>query len=419
LSHQPRNLVLSIQLGPWNGRTFAIPPGQIFTVGRREPANIKIEVDPAISGVHFEVENQGQAAWIRDLGSRNRTYVNKQAITSIELKDGDEIKAGKTVFQVLWECASIDPSLVEESKNEEISSPDENPTRHSPLQPAVPPPSIPFPSLIEETDYKRTSSFEPDDVEAEETPPRSHIPNREEVEVDFDFSAFDNYSRIDSPAGFNENTSSTKPRESSERFSGEAGIKKTQDSIVSNSLSEDLSVRSLSLYQSPASSFSVLLESLVDVAEFMVVPHFRKLGLDIPVGLDEVSLFPNLHNASQYLPVGVMGRNWVRGFNQKWTQQLVHHDGIVVLVGEECRGIASRLSRVAVEGFSMPNGFVGWYWPSQLIHMRSRMTKESLSEWLGEDWMALIYPDIDQSIISSIAKGQAGNVLERLGFERH
>lgn len=65
-------------------------------VGRRG-AEITIE-DPTLSGRHFMIEERGQEFFLRDLDSTNGTYLNGHLVRSAQLKKGDEIQAGQSVF---------------------------------------------------------------------------------------------------------------------------------------------------------------------------------------------------------------------------------------------------------------------------------------------------------------------------------
>jgi hypothetical protein len=54
-----------------------------------------------MSGVHFAVETDERACYLRDLGSRNGTLLNGQPVKQHTLlRQGDEIRAGDTVFRV-------------------------------------------------------------------------------------------------------------------------------------------------------------------------------------------------------------------------------------------------------------------------------------------------------------------------------
>ena len=52
--------------------------------------------DPAISSRHFQVEAFGKEFFLRDLDSRNGTYLNGSKIRYSQLLPGDQITAGKT-----------------------------------------------------------------------------------------------------------------------------------------------------------------------------------------------------------------------------------------------------------------------------------------------------------------------------------
>lgn len=62
-----------------------------------------------MSGVHFSIECSETQCHIRDLHSRNGTFVNEERITTAVLKSGDKITAGETSFSVIAE-QSVDPA---------------------------------------------------------------------------------------------------------------------------------------------------------------------------------------------------------------------------------------------------------------------------------------------------------------------
>lgn len=75
--------------------------GQTLQVGRTEYADLCISDDPLMSRVHFALDSDSGMIRIRDLGSRNGTYVNGQLIKIQELNHGDMIVAGQTRFDVV------------------------------------------------------------------------------------------------------------------------------------------------------------------------------------------------------------------------------------------------------------------------------------------------------------------------------
>jgi ribosomal protein S27E len=63
--------------------------------GRAAQADVDLG-DAAISARHFQVELAGTEVYIRDLQSRNGTFVNGRRIRYAELRPGDEVLAGAT-----------------------------------------------------------------------------------------------------------------------------------------------------------------------------------------------------------------------------------------------------------------------------------------------------------------------------------
>ena len=68
------------------------------TVGRGASVDIKIE-DDGLSRRHFMVMREGEDYLIRDLSSRNGTWVRGQRASSIRLSHNDCILAGHTLFR--------------------------------------------------------------------------------------------------------------------------------------------------------------------------------------------------------------------------------------------------------------------------------------------------------------------------------
>lgn len=68
-------------------------------IGRRDDCQIRIPLS-SVSRQHCELVNDGTRLSVRDLGSSNGTFVNRQKIVEQALKPGDLLAVGPCVFVV-------------------------------------------------------------------------------------------------------------------------------------------------------------------------------------------------------------------------------------------------------------------------------------------------------------------------------
>ncbi|MCU0723536.1 MAG: FHA domain-containing protein, partial [Planctomycetes bacterium] len=88
--------VLRIKNGPDKGKAIEIGDAPV-TVGRDASETIQI-LDQGASRRHAEVFRIGEMVFIRDLSSKNGTFVNDERIQEELLQIGDKIKIGTTLF---------------------------------------------------------------------------------------------------------------------------------------------------------------------------------------------------------------------------------------------------------------------------------------------------------------------------------
>ncbi len=94
-------LILRVTDGPHRGKEFTFEGHDTFLVGRVNDAHLQLSFDdPYFSRRHFVLEVNPPRCRLMDLKSRNGVQVNGQRVEVADLKDGDEIKAGHTVFKV-------------------------------------------------------------------------------------------------------------------------------------------------------------------------------------------------------------------------------------------------------------------------------------------------------------------------------
>ena len=85
--------------GPEKGKSFALE-GDLVTMGRGSESNIRVR-DKSVSRRHLEIIRQRDRYFIKDLNSKNGTYVNDELIKPgkpFELEQGLPVAVGKTVF---------------------------------------------------------------------------------------------------------------------------------------------------------------------------------------------------------------------------------------------------------------------------------------------------------------------------------
>ncbi len=98
---RPYLLVLA---GPHLGEIHPLPPDRDLAIGRGDGADIRLR-DEGVSRRHAVLRVEGDAAWLRDLGSQNGTHVDGARVNAIQLKDGARVQLG---FSTVLKLAFID-----------------------------------------------------------------------------------------------------------------------------------------------------------------------------------------------------------------------------------------------------------------------------------------------------------------------
>ena len=101
----------------WNpaGRELITLGGERVTVGKSSTNLVSLNHDSTVSRVHAVLENLGFAWSIRDVGSRNGTYLNGEKISAERvLRSGDELRIGKSRL-VFWEVKDADETTAGEA----------------------------------------------------------------------------------------------------------------------------------------------------------------------------------------------------------------------------------------------------------------------------------------------------------------
>jgi pSer/pThr/pTyr-binding forkhead associated (FHA) protein len=89
----PGQALLVVQRGPNAGSRFLIDK-DTTTTGRHPESDIFLD-DVTVSRRHAEFHRTNGKFLIRDVGSLNGTYVNRQRVEETQLANGDELQIGK------------------------------------------------------------------------------------------------------------------------------------------------------------------------------------------------------------------------------------------------------------------------------------------------------------------------------------
>ena len=113
----PGKITLTVVAGRKQGELFVFDQHDTLLFGRMDDCQISLPDDQQVSRYHFILEANPPVARLRDLGSRNGTFVNGQKYGGrekhetpdegarrqypyVDLHDGDEIRVGQTILRV-------------------------------------------------------------------------------------------------------------------------------------------------------------------------------------------------------------------------------------------------------------------------------------------------------------------------------
>jgi FHA domain len=117
---------MSSHLEVWkpSGRELITLSGQRVTIGKADTNLVSLEHDATVSRLHAVLENLGSAWSVRDLGSRNGTYLNGEKISAERvLRSGDELRVGSSRL-IFWQVRQAgEPSAKDETVSAEPAAP--------------------------------------------------------------------------------------------------------------------------------------------------------------------------------------------------------------------------------------------------------------------------------------------------------
>lgn len=143
-------LLLELRSGPSAGQKLSLNPGRPLRIGRTDKADHAFPDDRQMSGLHFAVEHTEKGCRLVDLNSSNGTFLNGARVKEAMLANGDQIRAGATVF-VLRMLRDDAPSVAQASATSEPQPRNVEPRVAPPPPPvrSLPQPSPGLPSFSE------------------------------------------------------------------------------------------------------------------------------------------------------------------------------------------------------------------------------------------------------------------------------
>ena len=371
LSTNQSKLTIVVRSGSHSGQSFVVPFGGTLSFGRTNVADVAFEDDHFMSGKHFEIQNYGDHAEVRDFNSTNKTWVNNVAIHSAKLLPDDTFRAGKTVFSLEWE-------------------PQES---HREAEPAIGPAPAEVPGMSGENDYRSPISSVSGFPIAHTKPipdASQHILDPEEVRR--------NSSPIESIDETYDEPEDSGNRPLSSPNHSPMNFESFGSPLIEEGNSGDSAPQTGLLVRLKSPSTAGIWSLISKVSQLhatKVVVHFKKISALIPNGLEVEPVFKEISDSQNYMPVIVDGKEWLRRDLVTITERLAMADGLMMMVGENPSSLLDQLqvlSQRGVPGFSEEGGFLGWCWPSQWHAIGQHLNEMELRALMGTSIHGVIYP---------------------------
>jgi hypothetical protein len=135
-------VLLEIRTGPNAGNNIPLAPGQPLRVGRNPKADHAFTDDKAMSGLHFAIDFGQKGCRLLDLDSSNGTFLNGARVKEATLANGDEIRAGATIFVIRMLRDDVLPAEPARPPLAETPKPDPRPAFAPQPRPAQPLPHV-------------------------------------------------------------------------------------------------------------------------------------------------------------------------------------------------------------------------------------------------------------------------------------
>lgn len=418
-------VILTTLSGSSNESVLIVAPGECITFGRTAASQRVFAADTHMSSQHFLIENHGDWAEVRDHRSTNGTWVNNNRVSAERLKDGDQIRAGTTIFTVQLQQAkperknlspvfaeTLGPNVFERSpgdSNDASSTPpaarpiqtgSQQPVQETPSSPQRSDMSYPIPNDIAKHLDKRLTPFgdsiDLSELSAGSDSPIAQVPVPVESPI------------VEQPK--------LNPISESSLFPSVAERKVSSSFPVERSYC--LMMKRLAV--PTAQGLEAIIETLSREWSVQIVFHPLKIRQGIPASFSSVRpLWSCYGEAAQFGPVAIPWIDFRRAMHP-YLERLCQADAFVVFLGVDLNAMAAdlqQLTLIEVPGYSEEGGFLNCYWPSSLATMLSSIGPRVCEQLFQQSLNGLLMqsPWDRQSLIAAVTP-TIGQALEELGF---
>jgi diguanylate cyclase (GGDEF)-like protein len=96
---RPGDACIIVIYGPELGKRMQLGTAP-FEIGRSSKNDLPLDQE-SISRHHARITYDGSFYWIQDLGSTNGTYVNDDTVKEKQLRDGDQVRIGRSILKFM------------------------------------------------------------------------------------------------------------------------------------------------------------------------------------------------------------------------------------------------------------------------------------------------------------------------------
>ncbi len=349
-----------------------------------------------MSSIHFEVENFGDSAEVRDRRSTNRTWLNNSRVTSSLLTHGDRLRAGKTIMAVEIEQSVIvlpeQKIVLGDSAQAGSGSHDSDdiqvigvPRSSKKARPAAAAPTrVVAAKAMHAHGPIESSSLATDSSEA----PSRAVPT----------SVASNSPISESGSWF-----TNPPKEQGGRAEARLlAFERVGDFQIVHNL-------------------RIILNTMRRKRAICVIANFSKIHMTTPTELQSAkAVYPDYPGALTHLPVTLTWHDWESRPMQTLATRLCGNDGLMVLFADPSTDLQTYVPSIGnkgVPGFCEPGGFLNWSCPSAFLTLVQCQGLRLWGDTLGKtiDGAMMYLPNRPNTLIA-YATNSLGNELQACGF---